>query len=284
MTVTVKDPRVISRRVEEERERGKTIGLVPTMGFLHEGHLSLVRRCKEENDLTVVSIFVNPAQFGPSEDFQSYPRNMERDAALLEAEGTDLLFAPEPETMYEKDHSVFVDECFLTRDLCGASRPGHFRGVCTVVLKLFNLARPHRAYFGQKDYQQLKVIQRMARDLNVPVEIRPCPIVRDSDGLAKSSRNTYLSEEERREALLLNASLEMAKKALQDGENRVAALREMVLKRFEKSPLAQPEYVEIRHSETLEPLERVEDTALLALAVRVGTTRLIDNCLLETSR
>ncbi len=284
MTVIVKDPRVISRRVEEERERGKTIGLVPTMGFLHEGHLSLVRRCKEENDLTVVSIFVNPAQFGPSEDFQSYPRNMKRDAALLEAEGTDLLFAPEPETMYEKDHSVFVDECFLTRDLCGASRPGHFRGVCTVVLKLFNLARPHRAYFGQKDYQQLKVIQRMARDLNVPVEIRPCPIVRDSDGLAKSSRNTYLSEEERREALLLNASLEMAKKALQDGENRVAALREMVLKRFEKSPLAQPEYVEIRHSETLEPLERVEDTALLALAVRVGTTRLIDNCLLETSR
>jgi len=284
MTVIVKDPRVISRRVEEERERGKTIGLVPTMGFLHEGHLSLVRRCKEENDLTVVSIFVNPAQFGPSEDFQSYPRNMERDAALLEAEGTDLLFAPEPETMYEKDHSVFVDECFLTRDLCGASRPGHFRGVCTVVLKLFNLARPHRAYFGQKDYQQLKVIQRMARDLNVPVEIRPCPIVRDSDGLAKSSRNTYLSEEERREALLLNTSLEMAKKALREGENRVAALREMVLKRFEKSPLAQPEYVEIRHSETLEPLERVEDTALLALAVRVGTTRLIDNCLLETSR
>jgi pantoate--beta-alanine ligase len=254
------------------------------MGFLHEGHLSLVRQCKEENDLTVVSIFVNPAQFGPSEDFQSYPRNMERDAALLEAEGTDLLFAPEPETMYEKDHSVFVDECFLARDLCGASRPGHFRGVCTVVLKLFNLARPHRAYFGQKDYQQLKVIQRMVRDLNVPVEIRPCPIVRDSDGLAKSSRNAYLSEEERREALLLNASLEMAKKALQDGESRVAALREMILTRFEKSPLAQPEYVEIRHSETLEPLEKVEDAALLALAVRVGTTRLIDNCLLETSR
>jgi len=218
MTVIIKDPRVLSRKMEKERERGKSIGLVPTMGSLHEGHLSLVQRCRRENDCTVVSIFVNPTQFGPSEDFQSYPRDLQGDAALLESERADLVFAPEPEDMYGEDFSVFVEEESLSKTLCGASRPGHFRGVCTVVLKLFNIARPHRAYFGQKDYQQLKVIQRMVRDLNVPVEIRPCPIVRDPDGLAKSSRNSYLSEEEHQEALLLNTSLKVAQKALEVGK------------------------------------------------------------------
>ncbi len=284
MTVIITDPRVLSRKMEEERERGKSIGLVPTMGYLHEGHLSLVQQCRKENDCTVVSIFVNPTQFGPSEDLQSYPRDFQGDVTLLERERVDLIFAPKPEDMYGEDFSVFVEEESLSKNLCGASRPGHFRGVCTVVLKLFNIARPHRAYFGQKDYQQLKVIQRMVRDLNVPVEIRPCPIVRDPDGLAKSSRNSYLSEEERREALLLSTSLKAAQKALEGGENRASALQEMVLQRFEKSPLAKPEYVAILHPETLKPLETIEEAALLALAVRVGKTRLIDNCLLQPPR
>jgi pantoate--beta-alanine ligase len=284
MTVIITDPRVLSRKMEEEQERGKSIGLVPTMGYLHEGHLSLVQQCRKENDCTVVSIFVNPTQFGPSEDLQSYPRNLQGDVALLEKERVDLVFAPEPEEMYGKDFSVFVEEESLSKNLCGASRPGHFRGVCTVVLKLFNIARPHRAYFGQKDYQQLKVIQRMVRDLNVPVEVRSCPIVRDPDGLAKSSRNSYLSEEERGEALLLSFSLKAAQKALEGGENRASALRDMILKRFEKSSLAKPEYVAILHPETLKPLETIEETALLALAVRVGKTRLIDNCLLQPPR
>ncbi len=281
MTEVIKNPQAFFHKMERERGRGKSIGLVPTMGFLHKGHLSLVRQCKNENDLTVVSIFVNPTQFGPSEDLQSYPRDFKGDLTLLESEGADLLFAPEAEDMYGKDFSVFVEEHSLSRNLCGASRPGHFRGVCTVVLKLFNLAQPHRAYFGQKDYQQLKVIQRMVRDLNIPIEIRPCPIVREPDGLAKSSRNTYLSEEERREALLLNSSLKTAQKALEDGEKRVSALRDLVLGLFEKSLLAKPEYVEICHAGTLEPLEKIEETALLALAVRVGKTRLIDNCILK---
>ena len=284
MTLIITDPRELHQRTREERRRGKKLGLVPTMGFLHEGHLSLVRKSREENDFTVVSIFVNPTQFGPSEDFESYPRNVEKDLALLRKEGAEILFAPEASRMYEKDHSVFVEEILLSKDLCGASRPGHFRGVCTVVLKLFNLVQPHRAYFGQKDYQQLQIIRRMVRDLNVPVEICPCPIVRESDGLAKSSRNAYLSQEERREALLLNTSLKTAEKALKEGEVSVSELRKKVLDLFEKSPHARPEYVEFRHPETLEPMDTIKESALLALAVRVGETRLIDNCLLEVPR
>ena len=284
MTVMIREPQILFRKTEEERRRNKAIGFVPTMGFLHEGHLSLVRKSRQENDFTVVSIFVNPAQFGPSEDFQIYPRNMERDFELLEKENADILFAPAPESMYLQDHSVFVEESLLSSYLCGASRPGHFRGVCTVVLKLFNLVQPHRAYFGEKDYQQLQIIRRMVRDLNLPVEIRPCPIVREPDGLAKSSRNAYLSETERQEALLLSTSLEFARKALQEGETSASILREKILTLFENHPLAKPEYVEIRHPETLEPLETVTDKALLALAVRVGKTRLIDNHVLEVSR
>lgn len=281
MTVVVKDPRALYLKVREERMKGREVGLVPTMGFLHEGHRSLVKKCREENDLAVVSIFVNPIQFGPSEDLDCYPRDLESDLALLEEEGVDILFHPEPEAMYRQDRSVFVDETVLSRDLCGASRPGHFRGVCTVVLKLFNLVGPNRAYFGQKDYQQLKVIQRMVRDLDVPVEIRPCPIVREADGLAKSSRNAYLSAEEREAGLLLSASLAAAQLIFADGERNVARLKGEVESVLGRNRLADPEYVEIRDAETLETLEKIEGTALLALAVRVGRTRLIDNCLLE---
>lgn len=281
MTVVVREPHSLSLRLKEKRMKGQTVGLVPTMGFLHEGHLSLVRKSCEENDITVVSLFVNPIQFGPSEDLDRYPRDFKRDLELLEKEGVDFLFAPEPEGMYHPDQSVFVEETMLSRDLCGASRPGHFRGVCTVVLKLFNLVGPDRAYFGQKDYQQLKVIQRMVRDLNVPVEIRPCPIVREADGLAKSSRNAYLSPEEREAALLLSSSLEAAKRLLAGGERNVLRLKEEVESVLAGNRLTDPEYVEIRDAETLELLEKIEGTALLALAVRVGRTRLIDNCLLE---
>ncbi len=281
MTTVIKDPGVLQFRVLEERMKGLRVGLVPTMGFLHEGHLNLVRKSREENDFTVVSIFVNPIQFGPSEDLARYPRNIERDLNLLEEEGVDILFKPEAEEMYFPDHSVFVDEIALSRDLCGASRPGHFRGVCTVVLKLLNIVGPHRAYFGQKDYQQLRVIQRMVRDLNVPVEIRSCPIVRDSDGLARSSRNAYLSERGREAALLLSASLEEAKLFFNRGERDVARLKARVEATIAGHSLNQPEYVEIRDAETLRPLNKIEATALVALAVRVEDTRLIDNCLLE---
>lgn len=279
--VVIRDPKALQLRITEEREKGRCVGLVPTMGFLHEGHLSLVRRSLEENDVTVVSIFVNPIQFGPSEDLDRYPRDLDRDLSLLEGEGVHILFLPEPEDMYAADHSVFVDETVLSKNLCGASRPGHFRGVCTVVLKLFNIVAPHRAYFGQKDYQQLKVIQRMVRDLNVPVEVCSCPIVREADGLARSSRNTYLSEEERQAALLLSSSLESVRSAVMRGERDAACLKSLVEDLLGENPINEPEYVEIRDSQTLEPVEHLESNVLLALAVRVGRTRLIDNCILE---
>ncbi|HBF69599.1 MAG TPA: pantoate--beta-alanine ligase, partial [Thermotoga sp.] len=203
---------------EEMREKKKTIGFVPTMGYLHEGHLSLVRRARDENDVVVVSIFVNPTQFGPNEDYERYPRDFERDRKLLEKENVDCIFHPSVEEMYPPDFSTYVEETKLSKNLCGRSRPGHFRGVCTVVTKLFNIVKPHRAYFGQKDAQQFRVLRRMVRDLNMDVEMIECPIVREPDGLAMSSRNVYLSPEERQQALSLYQSLKIAENLYLNGE------------------------------------------------------------------
>lgn len=260
----------------------KTVGFVPTMGFLHEGHLSLVRRAKAENDVVVVSIFVNPTQFGPNEDFESYPRDLERDSKLVEAEGCDLVFAPEPEEMYPKPYMTYVDvEGDITHKLCGASRPGHFKGVTTVVNKLFNLVRPTRAYFGQKDAQQVAVIEQMVADLDMNLEIVPCPIVREADGLALSSRNTYLTEADRKDALALSQSLNWAKEAIEAGERNGANLLKGIRDRIEAVPSATIDYVQIVDARTLESIDTLKGTILIALAVKVGKPRLIDNMRIE---
>lgn len=250
------------------------------MGYLHEGHLSLVRRCRTENTSTVVSIFVNPTQFGPQEDLAKYPRDLDRDLCLLEAEDVDLVFAPEPEEMYAPDSSTWVEETALSRGLCGASRPGHFRGVCTVVLKLLNLVQPDRAYFGQKDFQQVQVIRRMVRDLDVPVEIVSCPIVREPDGLAMSSRNVYLSETQRGSALCLSRALERARLCFDQGERRADRLLGDVRAFLLEDPAVAVEYAELRDAMTLEPVEAADAPVVLALAARIGNTRLIDNAVL----
>lgn len=259
-------------------KQGRKVGLVPTMGYLHEGHLSLIRRAKAENALVVVSIFVNPIQFGPNEDFQRYPRDLERDQVLAEAAGTDILFAPEVGEMYPEGYQTYVEVTGgVAQRMCGASRPGHFRGVATVVLKLFNIVEPDRAYFGEKDAQQLRVIRRMARDLNLKVEIIGCPIVREADGLALSSRNVYLNQAERKAALILYRTLSRAKELIEMGERDAAVLREQLVKMIEAEPLASLDYLEIADSESLEPVAMLTGEIIIALAVRIGTTRLIDN-------
>lgn len=262
------------------RMKGNVLGLVPTMGFLHKGHLSLVRKCRSENNITAVSIFVNPIQFGPNEDFETYPRDIEKDLSLLEGEGVDIVFTPSPAEMYPEDLSVYVNETSLSSGLCGASRPGHFRGVCTVISKLFNIMCPDRAYFGQKDYQQVQVIKRMVRDLNFPVEIVPCPIVRDEDGLAVSSRNVYLSSEERNAALVLNKSLSMAEEMVRNGEKSPGNVIKAVSDNINSEPLLTIDYVALKDADSLADMDAIDGRAVLALAVRVGKTRLIDNIVL----
>lgn len=257
------------------------VGLVPTMGFLHEGHLSLVQRCRAENATVVASIFVNPLQFGPREDLSTYPRDLDRDRKLLETAGVDLLFAPDASAMYPSDVSTFVDETRLSTGMCGAARPGHFRGVCTVVLKLFHIVQPRRAYFGEKDFQQLQVIRRMTRDLDVPVEVVGCPLVREPDGLARSSRNVYLSPEERLQALALSRSLIHAQDLVARGERSAAALRHAVTSFLQQNPALDVDYVVVKDPDTLDDLDALEGRVLVALAVRVGKTRLIDNAVLE---
>lgn len=264
-----------------DREAGKAIGLVPTMGFLHEGHLSLVRRAREENDRCVVSLFVNPLQFGPSEDFNTYPRDLDRDLARLSSEGVDLVFAPRAEDMFWPDHSVIVSEKVLSGFLCGSARPGHFDGVCTVVLKLINILHPDRAYFGEKDYQQLQVIRRMARDLDLEVEIVGCPIVREKDGLAMSSRNTYLGDEERAQAVALSRALAEARSLFDAGERDSRSILAVIRKVVESYSLVSLEYAEVRDADDLSPVERIGRKAVVALAARVGRTRLIDNGVLD---
>lgn len=257
------------------------VGFVPTMGYLHAGHLSLVRRAREECASVVVSIFVNPTQFGPGEDLETYPRDVPRDLSLLEAAGVDLVWMPTPEVMYPPDFQTWITVKEVTKPLEGARRPGHFRGVTTVVAKLFNGVLPQKAYFGQKDAQQTVVIQQMTRDLNFPLEIVVCPIVRQPDGLAMSSRNTYLDTEQRKAASVLYRALSAAKAAHEAGERDAERLRRVMQETIQKEPLARLQYVSVAHPLTLEELQSVEQDALLSMAVFVGKTRLIDNFLLS---
>ncbi|MBN2164136.1 MAG: pantoate--beta-alanine ligase [Pontiellaceae bacterium] len=276
----VQSPQEMQRRALELKRAGKTIGFVPTMGFLHEGHLSLMKAARAQCDVLVVSIFVNPTQFGPNEDLDAYPRDFERDEALCNSVGVDYLFYPEPATMYADDASVWVDEERLSGVLCGASRPGHFRGVCTVVSKLFNLVLPDLSVFGEKDAQQLRIIERMVRDLNFPVQIVRGPIVREPDGLAMSSRNKYLTEEQRRNALCLRRSLDRAEAMVKAGEHDVRVLRGEMEHLIADVPDGVIDYVSFVDDVSLEPVERVDGRVLLALAVKIGSTRLIDNTVL----
>jgi len=263
--------------VREEKRRGRMVGLVPTMGFLHEGHLSLVRISRSAADITIVSVFVNPIQFGPKEDLKSYPRDFERDAALLRAEGADYLFAPADGDMYPPDHRTFVEVRDLQDRLCGRTRPGHFRGVCTVVLKLFDLAEPDCAVFGQKDAQQALILKRMVADLNVPVRMIVAPIIRESDGLAMSSRNTYLNPDERRAALVLSRSLAEARALIAAGNRDAASVLPRMRSLIEAEPAARIDYIEAVDPDDLTPVAGLRDGTLLALAVFIGRTRLIDN-------
>jgi pantoate--beta-alanine ligase len=271
---TIKD---IRTQVKLWKKEGLTVGFVPTMGFLHEGHQSLIERARQENDKVVVSIFVNPTQFGPNEDFEKYPRDLKRDEELCIEAGGDLIFAPQVSEMYPEVCSTFIDVEGLTSGLCGEKRPGHFRGVCTVVSKLFNIVSPDRAYFGEKDAQQLAVIKRMVKDLNFDIEIVGCPIIREEDGLAKSSRNTYLSPAERKAALVLSSSLKEAKKLLDEGEKNPAKIQEVIIRKLNNEPLAKIDYVEIVDYLSLKPADTINNPVLIALAVYIGKTRLIDN-------
>ena len=271
---SIKDVRAT---VKEWKAKGLKVGFVPTMGYLHEGHESLIRKASEENDRVVVSIFVNPIQFGPKEDLSTYPRDLERDSKVCESAGADIIFHPENEEMYFKDFSTFVDMNGLTDGLCGKSRPTHFRGVCTVVTKLFNIVAPDSAYFGEKDAQQLAVIKRMVRDLNIDIEIIGCPIVREKDGLAKSSRNTYLSVEERNAATILNKSLTLAKEKIQAGERDSEVIIKLIQEVINSEKLARIDYIEVVDSLSMEKVERIEKSVLVAIAVFIGKTRLIDN-------
>lgn len=257
------------------------VGLVPTMGYLHEGHLSLVRRAREECEHVAVSIFVNPTQFGPQEDLSSYPRNLERDLSLLEALGVDLVWVPSAEIMYPSGYQTWVAVEEITRPLEGAMRPGHFRGVATVVAKLFNAIQPHRAYFGQKDAQQAAVIRQMVRDLSYPIEIVVCPIVREADGLAMSSRNVYLSSEQRLAATVLYRALVAARESYDQGERNAEKLRATMQEVLAGEPMAKVQYISCADPDTLQELETVTGRALLSMAVFIGQTRLIDNMILE---
>jgi pantoate--beta-alanine ligase len=276
----IKLPEEMQRLALFLKRSGKTIGFVPTMGFLHEGHLSLMRTARGRCDVLVVSIFVNPAQFGPNEDLAAYPRDFERDEARCEGEGVDIVFYPEPGNMYAADASVWVDEEALSGGLCGASRPGHFRGVCTVVAKLFNLVQPDMAVFGEKDAQQLRIIERMVRDLNFPVKMVRGPIVREPDGLAMSSRNKYLTALQRQNALCLRQSLDHAADLVAQGVSDVAVLRKGIATLIARAPEAEIDYIEFVDDASLAPVDAVEDKTLVALAVRFGSTRLIDNVVL----
>jgi len=273
------DPAVFHKTCLEARAKGLSIGLVPTMGALHKGHLSLVRAARKENDCVGGTVFVNPTQFAPGEDLEKYPRDLEEDAAKCEAEGVDWLFAPRKEDMYPFGHLTHVEVAEITQTLCGTVRPTHFQGVTTVVLKLFNLAQPTRAYFGQKDAQQAIVIQRMVDDLHVPVEIRVLPIVREADGLAMSSRNVHLDPDQHKRALSLKKSLDHARSQYDTGvRNPNAVITSM--KKILRNAEAEIDYVAIVNSQTLQPVSEMREGLLVAIAVRIGKTRLIDNCVL----
>ena len=272
VTKTVEETR---KQIKQWKKEGKTIGLVPTMGFLHEGHASLIRKCREQNDIVVVSDFVNPTQFGPNEDLEAYPRDFERDSKLCESLGADLIFAPSPEDMYHDPHA-FVSIDTLSETLCGKTRPIHFKGVCTVVTKLFHIVAPDRAYFGEKDAQQLAIIRKMVKDLNFDIEIVGCPIVREEDGLAKSSRNTYLNDKERQAALCLSRAVKTGKEVIYTGADAKEVLNPMKAS-IEAEPLARIDYVMMVDALTMQPIEKADRDVLVAMAVYIGKTRLIDN-------
>jgi pantoate--beta-alanine ligase len=267
--------------VREEKSLGKSIGFVPTMGFLHEGHLSLVRESVQEADVTVVSIYVNPAQFGPKEDLEEYPRDINRDTEILEAEGVDYIFSPDNEEIYPEGYKTYVEVHDLQDTLCGRSRPGHFRGVCTVVLKLFNIVKPDFAYFGQKDAQQAIILKRMVQDLNLEVELEVLPIVREEDGLALSSRNIYLDQEERKAARVLSQSLEEAREMVKNGEQDSGKVISRMKEMITQEPRTKIDYVRIVDLENLNPVAKIENEVLAALAVFIGKVRLIDNTILK---
>jgi pantoate--beta-alanine ligase len=273
----VKEIRELRSLIKAWKREGLSIGYVPTMGALHEGHESLIKRAVQENDKVVVSVFVNPTQFGPNEDYASYPRDINKDLEICINSGAAIVFNPEPSEMYYDNKSTSVNVSNLTSVLCGARRPGHFDGVCLVVSKFFNIVTPDKAYFGEKDAQQVAVIKRMVRDLNIDLEIVACAIIREEDGLAKSSRNTYLSNEERKAALVLSRSLRLAKEALNHGERNANAIKEIIREEINKESLAKIDYVEIVDSESLESVEKIEKSILIPIAVYIGKTRLIDN-------
>ena len=277
----VKTVEEVRAEVKGWRAEGLSVGLVPTMGFLHEGHKSLIDRAVKENDRVVVSDFVNPTQFGPGEDLESYPRDLSRDAALCEEAGAALIFNPEPSEMYAEDACTYVNMDGLTKELCGKSRPVHFRGVCTVVSKLFNIVTPDRTYFGQKDAQQLSIIRRMVRDLNFNIEVVGCPIVREADGLAKSSRNTYLNAEERKAALVLSRAVKLGQEMAERGEKSAEAVTAAMTELIEKEPLARIDYVTAVDAVSIEPVTEMKPPVLVAMAVFIGKTRLIDNFIYE---
>lgn len=271
----------IRKIIKGVKKKGMTVGFVPTMGFLHEGHLSLIRTAKLENDFVVVSIFVNPLQFGVGEDFERYPRDLERDREHANSAGCDLLFVPASKDMYPQGYAAFVDVERLTEGLCGASRPGHFRGVTTVVAKLFNLVSPSRAYFGQKDAQQAMILKKMVTDLNMDLELIVLPTVREPDGLAMSSRNKYLTSEEREEAVVLYKSLLLAKELVKSGEKETLVIRKKMEDLICTAKDAAIDYLEIVDTKELKPLEFINGQCLVAVAVKFGTTRLIDNIFVE---
>lgn len=274
----------VRSQVKAWKKEGLSVGLVPTMGYLHEGHQSLIRKSVEQNDRTVVSVFVNPMQFGPTEDLESYPRDLDADAKLCETTGADVIFHPEPEEMYKPGFCSYVNMTGLPDALCGLTRPVHFKGVCTVVNKLFNIVQPDRAYFGQKDAQQLAIIMRMVTDLNMDIEIVGCPIIREADGLAKSSRNIYLKPEERQAAVVLSKSVKLGQKMSEDGERDakkiVAAMKDLI----GSEPLADIDYVEMVDMDTMKSIDIVEGHVLCAMAVRFGKARLIDNFILDMNK
>lgn len=266
---------------QAQRKAGKAVHFVPTMGYFHEGHLNLMRQAKADGGAVIVSLFVNPTQFAPHEDLAKYPRDVERDSVMAESVGVDALFMPEPQEIYPPDFQTKVEVTRLSQPLCGVSRPRHFGGVAVVVLKLFHIVEPDRAYFGEKDYQQMRLIQRMVRDLNLRVEIVPCPITREPDGMAMSSRNVYLSPEQRQAALSLNRALLWAQSQVESGARDLTQIQAGACAVIEAEPLARLDYVEVVHADTLEPIAELHDRALLALAVYFGQTRLIDNCVLS---
>jgi pantoate--beta-alanine ligase len=281
MTAVAGKIQEVREAVREARRRGERVGLVPTLGALHAGHVSLLRAARAENGFVAVSLFVNPTQFGPGEDYESYPRPMEKDLAICRQEGVALVFAPPPEEMYPAGFATTVHVAGLTEKMCGASRPGHFDGVCTVVAKLFGIVRPDAAYFGEKDAQQLAIVRRMVRDLNLAVEIRACPLVRDADGLATSSRNQHLSAPQRASALVLGRALDQARERIEAGERDATSVADGVRRLVGEESGVALEYVAVVDPDTLADLERIGDRALVALAARVGRTRLIDNALLR---